>query len=201
MSFRDWLRGVFAGKTPELDPLDLSLTDLKKGYLVDYDLKTWQVISHNRYDFDGDQAHEWELFSGDERCYLGAEKDDEYVWSVSRKIAFSALGPEVKDHLLQHDDPPQAIVYDGTRYSLEESGAGYFFPDSRKRDDKSSQEEITFPTASRVAGDELIYWDYTDETGEKLLTIEQWGETEFEASVGKTVQAYEFRNILPQHEE
>ena len=52
-----------------------------------------------------------------------------------------------------------------------------------------------------MAGDELIYWDYTDETGEKLLTIEQWGETEFEAAVGKTVQAYEFRNILPQHEE
>ena len=183
MSFRDWLRGVFAGKAPDLDPLDLSLTDLKKGYLVDYDLKTWQVTSHNRYDFDGDQAHEWELFSGDERCYLGAEKDDEYVWSVSRKITFSALGPAVEDHLLQHDDPPQAIVYDGTRYSLEESGAGYFFPDGR------------------VAGDELIYWDYADETGEKLLTIEQWGETEFEASVGKTVQAYEFQNILPQHEE
>ena len=183
MSFRDWLQGWFADKEPELDPLDLSLADLKKGYLVDYDLKTWQVTSHNTYDFDGERAEEWELFSGDDRCYLQGEKDDEYAWSISRKIAFSALGPEVKDHLLQHDDPPQAIVYDGTRYTLEESGAGHFFPDGR------------------VAGDEMIYWDYTDETGEQLLTLEQWGETEFEASVGKTVKEYEFRNILPQHKE
>ena len=94
MSFRDWLQGWFADKEPELDPLDLSLADLKKGYLVDYDLKTWQVTSHNTYDFDGERAEEWELFSGDDRCYLQGEKDDEYAWSISRKIAFSALGPD-----------------------------------------------------------------------------------------------------------
>lgn len=178
MALRTWLKGLFADTEPEVGPLTLSLADLKKGYLVDYDLKTWQVNSHNRYDFDGDQAQEWELFSGDDRCYLSVERDDEDEWAISRKIAFSALGPAVKDHLLQHDDPPQTIVYDGTRYRLEESGAGHFFPDGR------------------LAGDEMIYWDYTDETGEQLLTIEQWDEDEFEASVGKTVNEYEFRNIL-----
>ena len=165
MAFRDWLKGLFADKEPELDPLELSLADLKKGYLVDYDLKTWQVASHNTYDFDGDRAEEWELFSGDDRCYLGVERDDEDEWSISRKIAFSALGTEIKDHLIKHDDPPGTIVYDGTRYTLEESGAGHFFADGR------------------VAGDEMIYWDYTDETGEKLLTLEQWGETEDRKSV------------------
>jgi hypothetical protein len=183
VSFWDWLKELFGEQKQELDSFDLSLADLKKGYLVDYDLKTWQVKSHNAYDFDGDRAEEWELYSGDDRVYLEGEKDDEYEWAISRKIEFSALGKDVGDHLIEQHDPPQEIVHDGTRYTLEESGGGYFFPDGR------------------VAGDEMIYWDYADETGEKLLTIEQWGETEFEASVGQTVKDYEFRNILPKQED
>lgn len=180
MAFWDWLKRLFGEEKQEIDLLNLSLPDLKKGYLVDYDLKTWQVKSHNIYDFDGDRAEEWELYSGDDRVYLEGEKDDEYEWSINRKIEFSALGKDVEDHLIEHHDPPQEIVYDGTRYILEESGAGYFFPDGR------------------VAGDEMIYWDYEDETEDKLLSIEQWGEGEFEASVGRTVKEYEFQNILPQ---
>ena len=186
MSFWDWLKSVFGETKPEDSPLDVRLADLKKGYMVDYDLKTWQVKSHNTYDFDGDRAEEWELYSGDDRCYLECEKDDEYEWAISRKIDLSELsesGTDIAAHIKRHDDPPQEIVYNGTRYSLEESGAGYFFPDGR------------------VAGDEMIYWDYTDESGEKLLTVEQWGETDFEASIGKTVKDYEFRNILPGKED
>ena len=179
MALWDWLKGLFGEEKPEIDPLALSLPDLKKGYMVDYDLKTWQVKSQNKYDFDGDRADEWELYSGDDRVYLEGEKDDEYEWAISRKIEFSALGKEVEDHLTEQHDPPQEIVYDGIRYAFEESGGGYFFPDGR------------------VAGDEMIYWDYEDETGEKLLTLEQWGEGEFEASVGQAVKDYEFRNILP----
>lgn len=179
MIFWDWLKRLFGREKPGIDPLALSLADLKKGYLVDYDLKTWQVETHNTYDFDGDRAEEWELYSGDDRIYLEGEKDDEYEWAISRKIEFSALGKDVKDHLTEHHDPPQDIIYDGTRYGLEESGAGHFFPDGR------------------VEGDEVIYWNYEDQTGKKLLNLEQWGEAEFEASVGQTVQDYEFRNILP----
>ena len=54
---------------PETDPLhDLTLAHLKVGYLLDYDLKTWEVKSHNRYDFDGTRSDEWELDAGDDGC-------------------------------------------------------------------------------------------------------------------------------------
>jgi hypothetical protein len=46
----------------------------------------------------------------------------------------------------------------------------------------------------------MIYWDYADASGEKLLAIEQWGEDEFEAAVGRSVQEYEFTNILPREQ-
>ena len=165
---------------PETDPLhDLTLSKLKVGYLLDYDLKTWEVKSHNRYDFDGTRSDEWELDAGDDGCYLGREVDDEVEWSISRKIKISDLGLAVRDHIKQHNDPPEEIEYQGIRYRLEESGAGHYY-----RDD-------------RVAGDEMIYWDYTDADEDKILTIEQWGEDEFDAAVGKWVKEYEFSNILP----
>ena len=41
------------------------------------------------------------------------------------------------------------------------------------------------------------YLQYEDESGEKYLAIEQWGETEFEASLGQPVEEYQFSDILP----
>ena len=174
---------------PEPDPLhDLTLSNLKVGYLLDYDLKTWEVKSHNRYDFDGTRSDEWELDSGDDGCYLGREVDDEVEWSISRKINISDLGQKdgkflaVPDHIRQHEDPPEEMEYQGIRYRLEESGAGHYYPDDR------------------VAGDEMIYWDYSDADEDNILTIEQWGENEFDAAVGKWVKEYEFSNILPREQ-
>ena len=40
-------------KEEELDPLqDLVLSKLKVGYLLDYDMKTWEVTEYNKYDWD-----------------------------------------------------------------------------------------------------------------------------------------------------
>ncbi|MFV1977228.1 MAG: DUF4178 domain-containing protein [Candidatus Scalindua sp.] len=44
---------------------------------------------------------------------------------------------------------------------------------------------------------EFLYWDYYDLSEEKTLTIEQWGEDKFDASVGNYVEEYQFTNILP----
>ena len=165
---------------PEIDPLkDLTLSNLKVGYLVDYDLKTWEVKSYHTYTFDGSKSQEWELDAGDDVIFLEREEDDKVEWNISRKIDFSALGQSVRDHIKQHEDPPEEIVYQGTRFRLSESGAGYFHPNNR------------------VAGDEMIFWDYEDSTEDHLLTIEQWDEDEFEASSGEYANEYEFSNILP----
>ena len=54
------LRDLFGKKAKdkdrdaEPDPIaDLVLGKLKVGYLVDYDLKTWEVTGYCRYEFDG----------------------------------------------------------------------------------------------------------------------------------------------------
>jgi hypothetical protein len=178
-----WER-IFGKKSKEeADPLqDLTLSKLKVGYLLDYDLKTWEVKGYHTYNFDGDLVEEWELDSGDDQCYLERAKDDEVEWAMTRKISLSELGERIREYIDQHEDPPEEIVYQGTRFSLEESGGGYYY------------------RGGKGTGEEMICWDYTDASGERVLSIEQWGEDEFEASVGSRVQEYQFTNILPREE-
>ena len=172
----------FGEKEPEdsTDPLkDLTLSKLKVGYLVDFDLKTWEVKSHSTYDFDGGRAEEWQLDCGTERCFLERVEDDEVEWTINRKIALSDITEGVRKHILQHDDPPEVLTLAGRRFVAEGSGACCYYKDGKG------------------SGDQMIYWEYADPSSQNTLSIEQWGEDEFEASTGKYVEEYEFTSILP----
>ncbi|MBW2062847.1 MAG: DUF4178 domain-containing protein [Deltaproteobacteria bacterium] len=181
MGFKDLFKKK---QPPKPDPLkDLTLSNLKKGYFVDYDLKTWEVTAANYYDFgQGDVTREWQLKNEEETVYLEMESDDEEFWSLNRKIPFGRLGPGLKDHILEHEDPPEEIVFDSVTFYLDETGGGHYFKDEQG------------------PGQEFIRWSYRDDSGKKLLDIEQWGETDFEASVGERVEEYQFTNILPREE-
>lgn len=165
----------------EMDPLkDLILSNLDVGYLVDYDLKTWKVEACHYSDWGaGDITREWQLKSYDETIYLEKESDDEDSWCVTWKIPIGRLGSHITDHIISHDDPPDRITFEGKVYHLEESGGGHFYPNSRG------------------PRQEFLKWDYEDESGESYLSIIQWGEKDFEATLGKPVEEYQFANILP----
>ncbi len=178
MGFLDFLRPKTKGT--EVDPLeDLVLGRMKVGFLVDYDLATWTVTAYNRYDFDGDAVKEWELTEGHEKRYLERWEDDGVGWSLSKKIPIGSIDGDVRRQIIDNDDPPSRVTYQGIEYFLESSSAGYMM------------------SGGDGAREELIKWEFLGEEGDKLLTIEQWGETELEASAGKPVAEYQFENILP----
>jgi hypothetical protein len=162
---------------------DLTLSDLKVGYFLDYDLKTWEVVAYHYYDWGdgGNLTHEWQLKSADDTLYLEKESDDEVDWSVSRPIPFGSLGARVRNHILENEDPPDEIEFEGTTYHLDEFGGGKFFRNGKG------------------PGREFLVWDYEDDAGESFLSIEQWDEDDFEASVGTFVEEYQFTNILPRN--
>jgi hypothetical protein len=168
-------------KEPEFDPLrDLSLSKLKAGYLVDYDLKTWEVTAHHKYDWgDGFYTDEWELKSSTETLYLEREDDDEIEWALSKKTQLGKSGSEIREHLLENESPPNEILYQDKGFFLASEAAGLFLKDGKE------------------PGIELLSWDYIDETEEEVITVEQWGEQEFEYSIGRYVEEYQFTNILP----
>ena len=163
----------------EPDPLaDLVLEKLKVGYLVDYDLQTWQVTSYCRYTFSGrdDSVEEWELASEGEQRYL--ERADG-GWSLSRKISIGDIDGDIRRHILDHDDPPGRIVFKGTEYHLDASYVGQMFPDGTG------------------AGEDVLRWEFLDEAETSFVGVEQWSETAFAAAAGSVVEDYQFNHILP----
>jgi hypothetical protein len=175
-------------KTPSMGRTDLlgdlSLDKLKTGYLLDYDLKTWEVEACNRYEWgEDDVSHEWQLRSADEVVFLEKESDDEDEWSVNRSIQFGRLGSEIQKHILETGDPPGEIVFEGTTYYQTEMAGGHFYKNGKE------------------PGQEMLSWSYEDDTGRRYLTLEQWGEADFHASAGIRVEPYQFTNILPRSRE
>jgi hypothetical protein len=167
-------------KEPELDPLkDLTLSNLKPGYFLEYDLKTWQVKGQNRYDFDGDRTDEWELVSGEEVRYLEREEDDGVTWTLTQKIPVSQIEGNLQASLRNQEDPPERVTCDGVEYFGESSQVGTFFKDGTG------------------TGQEFIVWDYIDRSQKLTLGIEQWGDEEYEASLGEIVEEYQFSRIIP----
>ena len=170
---------------PELDPLqDLVLDKLRVGFLVDYDLETWEVTAYNRYDFDGDVVEEWELTTGRKKRYLERAEDDAVEWTLARKVAIGKIegargGGGVREYVIAHDDPPEQVTFEGDTYFLDESAAGYMY------------------AGGGGAPKELLKWEFLDDSEERFLTVEQWGETDLEAAAGVYVEEHEFSNILP----
>ena len=167
-------------KEAEVDPLrDLTLSDLKPGFVFDYDLKTWQVTAQHVYDYDGDRVDEWEISCADEVLYLDREDDDELEWTLSKKIRLNDIDGDLRSHLKEHEDPPETISYNGIEYSAESSDVGHFYENCGDE------------------GQEFIVWDYLDSAEKRTLSIEQGGDDELEASAGNIVEEFQFSDILP----
>ncbi len=178
MGWRERLFGRKSGVDDGPDPLaDLVLGKLQVGYLVDYDLRTWRVTGYSRYRFSGmNDIEEWELTADGEQRYL--ERAGE-AWSLSQTIAIGDIAGDVRQHIRDHEDPPESIVYRGAAYRLDASYAGHLLP------------------AGDGAGRPVIRWEFVDESETGFVGVEQWGETEFSAAAGSVVEEYQFTHILP----
>ena len=180
MGLRDLFgkKGKDKDRDAEPDPIaDLVLGKLKVGYLVDYDLKTWEVTGYCRYEFDGNIVKEWEITAGGrEKRYLELADGR---WSLAKKIVIGAIDGDIRRDILRDEEPPSQIAHKGKQYYLDNSSAGYMFPDGEG------------------AGNEVIRWEFLDEDEESFLGIEQWSESELGAATGSFVEDYEFTSILP----
>jgi hypothetical protein len=172
----------FKKKEPKYDATNIRVTDLAKNFLFDYDLSIWMVKSAYEYDWgDNYFTREFKIENEKETSFLNIEEDDELILSISKKVRLVSVGEDLPDHIVRHQKPPSKIEYEGITYLLEKESPGYF----------------NDPENNKDSWVELISWDFVDKSGEFVLCIEQWGEREFEASVGKVVKEFEISNIYP----
>ena len=176
MGWKKW----FGRGDAESDPLvDFELGAMKVGYLVDYDMETWEVTGYNTYDYSGSETEEWVLETSGKVVYLERASDGEITWTLTESISMSQISEDVVEHTLRHDDPPKNLTHNGRGYRLMESGAGLFHEDAEG------------------AGKEFISWAYCDESGTNVMFVTQYGERDFKSVAGEYVQEYQFTNILP----
>ncbi|MGQ1788359.1 DUF4178 domain-containing protein [Saccharicrinis sp. GN24d3] len=172
---------IFKKKEPHYDSTNIRVQDLDVGFVFEYDLSTWEVEAIYEYDWGDDYfTREFKVSNGTLTRYLSIEEDDELEISLSQKIKVRTLDEELMKTLMDRQKPPEKITYKGVTYLLENEASGYFH-DIAKGD----------------TWEEFRSWDFEDNAGKHVLTIEQWDEKEFEASVGITLKEFEISNILP----
>ena len=175
---------IFKKKEEEssYNPTDISLSDLDKGFILEYDLKTWEVKEVYEYDWGNNNfTREYKLDDGSEVVFLHLEEDDEPFITVQKKVKLRAINEDLPETIEKKERPPKKLEYKNILFYRDSESAGYFKPADKEGDD----------------WDEVLSWDYYDENDEYVLEIEQWGDHEFEASFGKVAKVHEFSNILP----
>lgn len=156
---------------------DPTLKDLREGYMLDYEMRTWEVTQHAKYDYEGWPADEWTLETGDDLLFLEYEYDDGDVFLLSEpaEITDVTVDGEPFRAIVREGDPPSTITYQGTDYVLAEEGP-----------------------ATRTVGDRtnsLHYWVYEADDG--FVALERYGSSDWSVYDGREVEPYEFDNILP----
>ncbi len=174
---------VLGKDTPQPTRTHIELPEMRPGDMVDYDMTTWQVRAVNKYDYKEYETVEWQLDSAGTIRYLELEEDDENYWSVSEAIPFASLGKQqcdtIKAAIADSGDPPEELSYKDMRYYMEEMAGGHFLKDG-----------VGTPQP-------FLQWHYVADDGETFLVIEQWGDDEFEAGLGREVHDWQFTNLLP----
>ncbi|MDX2306111.1 MAG: DUF4178 domain-containing protein [Microscillaceae bacterium] len=161
------------------DPANIKINQLVKGAFLDFDLKTWEVKAVYEYDWgDNYFSDEFQLSTADETLYLHVEEDDEIACTLSEKINIHLIEGDIAEYIIRTDSPPMKVVYEGETFFRQSENIGYF------------------RNVDNDMWSELISWSYYDKDQKKVLNIERWGEQDFEASVGRIAQEFEFTNII-----
>ncbi len=180
MGLRKW----FGGRQNEDEPTyqEYSLSTMKVGFLVDYDLKTWQVTGRGSYDYDGYTTEEWELQAeGQVRFLECAIEDGQAYWTWTQAIGIDEIEGDMAAAIIAAGDPPEVVRLAGDEYVGSTSAAGLY------RKDGSAAER------------EFVSWSFAGKE-DKVLFISQWGERDFAAYAGCYVEEYQFTDILPVEE-
>jgi len=169
-------------EAPKYDVTNLKVTDLDEGFIFDYNMKSWQVKEVYEYDWgNNDFSYEYMVDAGDEVAYLSVEEDGEVSLTMTKPVKILKLDEDIVDDMIKDKKPPKKLFWEGEKYLLDKDSAGYFCNKSKETEDWA----------------EFISWEYYNEEEDKIISVTQWGEQEFDAATGVVVKEFEISNIVP----
>lgn len=164
---------------------DLTLHDLDMGFIVDYEMRSWEVKEVAHYDWgNGFKGKEFKIFDGKEYLYLYVDPSLEEL-SVSYQVNVNdgdVLAS--KKSIINTDEPLHVLQYDNKNWII---------------DDESLAEY-------KIEGEsdwmDLLCWTYVDQgSGDEFVALNRWGEKKVEAYRGKFIKPFEISNILPRKQD
>lgn len=158
--------------------VDFEVADLKTGFILDYDFKSWEVKDVVIYTWDnGVKDYEYNIFDGREMKFLSYETVGNAI-SIFWKENLNDVWPDARGRIRNNQDITNSeFVYKGNKY--------YFSGEGTARV-KSATEIFTMQN-----------WLFENDSDDSLISFNKYEDNSMEVYVGKKLKTHEISNILP----
>ncbi|UZR92952.1 DUF4178 domain-containing protein [Chondrinema litorale] len=167
---------------PTYDPVHISVENLERGFMVDYQFNTWDVVSEMQID--------WEK-SGSDRCFKLVHDTHSILINVKREsgqltvihydvISLFSIDSRLEAEINLRNKPSNVIKYKDIPFYRESTKSGLFFNMSAMAQAKK-----------------VMVWEYYDDSRQNIIRIEKHGRENIKTLLGKIVSPMEFSDILP----
>jgi TM2 domain-containing membrane protein YozV len=171
--------------TSAYDPTNISIESIKTGFILDFDIKTWEVTSERQYDWDnGNTEKEFKLASAtnNEFIFVILTKEARQVSvQVGKPVNVFSIDANIESEIQTKGRPYNVLLFDGVTYYREGQNEGIVY----NMNDPQTQ------------GQRLRAWDYFDTNRENHLRITETGRGDYKAVKTRAASPYEFTDIYP----
>lgn len=142
--------------------------------MEDFDVN---VIAKHVYREGGDTWYELEGDRGTEKVWIELEEDDELEIAITlKKLKLSDINIGKSDLERIDDKESGQIIYEGQKYSYEDSGSAEFL---RYGEEKN---KVRF-----------YYWDFEAEDGKHFIGVERWENKSYEVSYSEAIKTSQIK--------
>jgi len=175
------LMRLFKGKKSEIEDtkIDFEIEDLKKGYFLDYDLTTWQIIDFSTYTWDnGVTDFESTLFDGGNKklflTYETINKASSMYWEVSIDKIWGEARQKIR---ADQDLSQETFTFEGKDYHFAGEGSALV---------KSTKEKYT-----------MVNWLFESSDHKHLVSFNRYDDRFIDAYIGIRITEHQISNITP----
>jgi len=174
----DWFFNLFKTKKEEQPiKIDYNVHDLEKGYLLDYNLESWEVLAAYTYQYKGHSSKEYKIRSSSETQFLNVSDTNSLLLGLSKEANINNVDSGLRSSVAM-GQPQTRLTWEGETYNLKESAQGQFTDDAT-------------PDWARFSS-----WEYVNAANTKFVYVSKWEDNSIECYVGVYLKEYEISNIL-----
>jgi hypothetical protein len=167
------------GKPLDFDPLNVQIRDLRLGFFVDYNFKTYEITAGSEVQMKDYSFRVMKMDAADEIFWMMVENGTDTA--VVETVDASLVDSDIPMLMQNFGKAPSRITYKEIEYSCISQGDGKF------RD----------LTKNAMDWNRTTCWKYIGNGGNNLLYVVQKGVSTFEAIVAVKVAPSDFSNFLP----